>query len=87
MVVLPLVPVMPDHLQLGGGIAVEAGGRGAHRRAHVGHDQLGHAELQRALADQRHGAALDGVGSEVVAVRAEPGTQKKSAPGVTLWLE
>ena len=64
-----------------GRVAVEARRRRAHRRAHVGDDHLGHPEAERALADQRGGAALDGVGSEVVAVGLEPGHAEEERAG------
>ena len=42
---------------------------------------------ERPLADQRGGAALDGVGGEVVAVAREAGHAEEERPGETLLLE
>ena len=72
VVVLPLVPVMPDHAQLARRVAVEARRRRAHGGADVGHHHLGHVQAQRALHHERGGAALDGVRGEVVPVGPEP---------------
>jgi hypothetical protein len=62
----------PDGPQRGGRVAVEPRGGRRHRRADVADDDLGHPEAERALHDERGGAAGDGVGREVVTVAREP---------------
>ena len=75
-------------LELGRGVAVEAGGGRAHGGAHVVDHELRHPEPERALADERRGArASPRRGRSRGRPTRNPGTQKKSAPGVTLWLE
>ena len=77
------------HEKGGGGLAVGAGnaddgqaarrtaeedvGDGGHGGARVGDGEFGDAELQRPLDDERDGAALDGLGREVVSVAAKAG--------------
>ena len=52
---------------------MEAGRGDGHRGAHVVDDHLGHAEAERALDDERGGAARHRVGGEVVPVAGEAG--------------
>ena len=59
--------------QRGGRVAVEARRGERHRGPHVRHDDLGHAEPQRALDDQGDSPARDRVGGEVMPVAGEPG--------------
>ena len=69
-----------DERELRRRVAVEARGGRTHGGADVVHQHLGHPKTQRPLADERHGAPLDRVRSEVVAVRPEPGHAKKERP-------
>ena len=62
---------MPTTPQARRRVAVEARGGGRHRGADVVDDDLGHAEAERALDDERDRAARDRVGGEVVAVARE----------------
>ena len=81
VVVLPFVPVMPTTSSRAVGIAVQAGGGGRHRGADVVDEDLGHAEPERVLDDQRHGAARDRVGREVVAVAREAAHAEEQRAG------
>ena len=74
------------HVELGGGIAVEARRRGTHRGPHVVHHELGHPELQPALVTSAAAPRSTASGAKSWPSRVNPGTQKKSAPGVTLSL-
>ena len=66
-------PGDPDHGERGRRVAVE-GRRGApHRGAHVGDQQLRHAQPQRPGDDERRGPAVDRVLGEVVPVAREAG--------------
>ena len=56
------------HAQLAGGVTVEGRRQRRHRRAHRWHEDLGHAEPERALDDQRAGARRHGLGRELVPV-------------------
>ena len=76
----------PDHGQLGGRVAEEARRERGHRRARVGDQHLGHADVERALDDERRRAASTGGRREVVAVAVSPVTQKKSVPEPTARL-
>src|ERR671911_843448 len=77
---LAVGPGYANHVELGRRVSVEACGGGPHRGADVVHDHVRHAELQRALRDQRRGAAVHRVWSEIVAVRAKAGDAKKERP-------
>ena len=68
------------HAQRRGRVAVEAGGRDGHRGAHVVDHDLGHAEPQRPLHDERRRAARDRVRREVVAVTGEAGDAEEQGP-------
>jgi hypothetical protein len=78
---LPVRAGDADDPQLRRRVAVEARRSRAHRGAHARHDQLGHAELQRTLADECGGAALDRIGSEVVAIGLESGHAEEEPSG------
>jgi hypothetical protein len=69
-----------DDAQRGCRVAVKARGGGAHRGAHVVDHDLGNAEVERALDDQRGGAAGNRVGSEVVPVGLEARDTEKERP-------
>ena len=80
--VLPLVPVTPTVSRRSRRVAVERRGGRRHRRADARHRDLRDAQVQRALDDQRHRAAGDRVGGEVVAVAGEPGHAEEQRPGL-----
>ena len=81
VVVLPLVPVIPTTRSSAVGSPWKRAAAGPIAARTSGDHDLGHAQVQRPLADQRRRAPLDGVRGEVVPVGLEPGTQKKSVPG------
>ena len=73
-----------DHGQLVRRVTLDQAGGRAHGGPHIGHDQLGHGEVEGPLAQEGAGPGLDGAGGEVVAVVAlAPGTQQKSQPAAT----
>ncbi len=78
---LAVGPGDPDDAQRRRRIAVEARRRRPHRRARVLDHDLRHAEPERPLADQRHRAALHGVGGVVVAVGLEAAHAEEERPG------
>ena len=67
---MPFVPVTPATCELLGRAAEELVGGDGHRGARVGDDELRHVELERPLDDERDGAVRDGLGGELVPVRA-----------------
>ena len=84
VVVLPAVPVTAatSSSRLGSPKNATAAGAIAWRAS--GTTSCGTANVERALDDERDGAARDGLRRELVTVRrAQPRTQKKSAPGAT----
>ena len=68
------------HVELGRRIAVEACRSRPHRRPHVVHHDLRHAEVEPPLGHERGGTALDRIRSEIVAVRRGSRARKKRAP-------
>ena len=82
VVVFPLVPVMPTTWSVGRRVAVEARGRGGHRRC-ARRRRAPRARRGRAAAfdDERGGAALDRVGGEVVPVAGEARDAEEQRPG------
>jgi hypothetical protein len=71
-----------EHVQRCRGVAVERGGGGGHRRANRRHDDLGHAEAELALHDQRDRATGDRLGGEGVAVAGVAGHAEEERPGL-----
>ena len=71
-----------DDLERRRRVAVEARGGGGHRGADVVDEHLGHAEAERPVDDERGGAALHGVGGEVVPVAGEAGDAEEQRPGL-----
>ena len=70
-----------DDPQLGRRLTVEARRQRRHRGPHRRDAQLGHAEAQRALDDERRRAVPDGGRREMVAVGAEAGHAEEQRPG------
>jgi hypothetical protein len=62
-----------DDLELAGRLAEEDVGRGRHRRARVGDDELRHRQVERPLHDEGDRAPLHRLRREVVAVGALTG--------------
>ena len=71
VVVLPLVPVIPTVVRRAVGSPASAAAAGAIAARTSSTRISGTPRLQRALHDERHGAARDGVVGEVVAVAGE----------------
>ena len=71
-----------DDVQPGAGIAVEPRGDGRHRGADVVDLHLGHAEPERVVDDQRHGAVGDRLGREVVPVTREAAHAEEQRAGL-----
>ena len=71
----------PDHPQHGRRIAREAGRRAGHGLADGRDSQLGHAERERTLHDERGGTPRDGVRRVIVAVGGEAADAEEQRPG------
>jgi len=71
----------PHDAQLRAGVAVEARGHRSHRVAAAGHEHFGHRQPDRALDDQRGGAALDGLCGELVAVALKTAHAEEQVSG------
>ncbi len=61
---------------------MEARRRDGHRRADIVDADLGHPEPERPRDDERGGAALHGVGGEVMAVAREAGHAEEQEAGL-----
>ena len=72
-----------DDRQLGTGTAEERIGERRHGVTRISGDRLRQRDIELALDDEGHGAALDRLGGVIVAVARAPRTHTNSAPGVT----
>jgi hypothetical protein len=77
---LAVRPCDAHHVQLGRRVVIKARGGGPHRGADVVHHHVRHAQLERALRDERRGPPLHRIRSEIMAVRAEARHAKKERP-------